>query len=406
MIFGDEIVAPSQSPNGVSIQLRSRSASRFDLVVWADGLHSQTGRLAFGPDEQFEKPLGYAVVACETQDYQPWHRISYGRCNMKSAPGLLRGRLLRKAGRPNIVEGFRGVQIDDDRLAEVLRSDAPLLKLYEGTIHGEGPAWQAMHDRLVWSDVPNRRLLGWYPDGHVEVLIDGTWFMNGNAVEADGTLVHCEHGRRCISRGGDYDREPEPIVTHYQGKRINSPNDVAVAPDGTIWFTDPTFGIIMPNQGALAEPELDHRSVYRFDPQTGDLNRMADFEEPNGLAFTADGATLYVSDTSLSLGEVPGHKAGTKHEIIAFDVGDGGTLSNRRFFCHTDHGYPDGFAVDARGWVWTSAADGVHIWSADRRKLGFVPTPAVVSNCTFGGADGRRLFIAATQYLLAIDLIG
>ena len=153
--------------------------------------------------------------------------------------------------------------------------------------------------------------------------------------------------------------QPEPIVTHYQGKRINSPNDVAVAPDGTIWFTDPTFGIIMPNQGALAEPELDHRSVYRFDPQTGDLRRMADFEEPNGLAFTADGATLYVSDTSLSLGEVPGHKAGTKHEIIAFDVGDGGTLSNRRFFCHTDHGYPDGFAVDARGWVWTSAADGV-----------------------------------------------
>jgi gluconolactonase len=133
---------------------------------------------------------------------------------------------------------------------------------------------------------------------------------------------------------------------------------------------------------------------------------MADFEQPNGLAFTADGATFYVSDTSLSLGEVPGHKAGTKHEIIAFDVGEGGTLSNRRFFCHTDHGYPDGFAIDARGWVWTSAADGVHIWSADRRKLGFVPTPSVASNCTFGGPDGRRLFIAATQYLFAIDLIG
>lgn len=325
---------------------------------------------------------------------------------MQSASDLLPGRLLRQAGPTKSVEGFRGIQIDDGQFSKVVSADAPLLMLYEGTIHGEGPAWQAMHDRLVWSDVPNRRLLGWYPDGHVEVLIDGTWFMNGNAVQADGTLVHCEHGRRCISKGGGYDREPEPIVSHYQGKRINSPNDVAVAPDGAIWFTDPTFGLIMPNQGALAEPELDHRSVYRFDPLTGDLKRMADFEEPNGLAFTADGATLYVSDTSLSLGEVPTHTAGTKHEIIAFDVGDGGTLSNRRFFCHTDHGYPDGFAVDARGWVWTSAADGVHIWSADRRKLGFVPTPAVVSNCTFGGRDGRRLFIAATQYLLAIDLIG
>ena len=210
----------------------------------------------------------------------------------------------------------------------------------------------------------------------------------------------------CHEAGGDYRMQPEPIVTHYLGKRINSPNDLAVASDGTIWFTDPTFGIIMPNQGAIVEPELDHRSVYRFDPASGDLARMADFDEPNGLAFTADGRTLYVSDTSISLGEVPGYDAGSKHEIIAFDVGDGGTLSNRRLFCHTDHGYPDGFSVDARGWVWTTAADGVHIWSADRRKLGFIPTPAVASNCTFGGADGRRLFIAATNYLLAIDLIG
>lgn len=325
---------------------------------------------------------------------------------MQLSSDLLPERLLREAGTPKSIQGFRDIQIDDARLSKVVSADAPLLMLYEGTIHGEGPAWQGMHDRLVWSDVPNRRLLGWYPDGRVEVLIDGTWFMNGNAVEADGTLVHCEHGRRCISRGGDYDSEPEPIITHYKGKRINSPNDVAVAPDGAIWFTDPTFGIIMPNQGALAEPELNHRSVYRLDSHSGDLKRMADFEQPNGLAFTADGATLYVSDTSLSLGEVPGHKAGTKHEIIAFDVGDGGTLGNRRFFCHTDHGYPDGFVVDGRGWVWTSAADGVHIWSPDQRKLGFVPTPAVVSNCTFGGHDGRRLFIAATQYLLAIDLIG
>ena len=316
------------------------------------------------------------------------------------------GRLLQTARAPSALEGFRGIQIDDDRLAEILAPETPLLKLYEGTIHGEGPAWQAMQHRLVWSDVPNRRLLAWYPDGHVEVEINGTWFMNGNAVEADGSLVHCEHGRRCISRGGDYRTAPEPIVTHYRGKRINSPNDVAVAPDGTIWFTDPIFGIIMPNQGALAEPELNHHSVYRFDPSTGDLARMADFEEPNGLAFDSDGRTLYVSDTSLSLGEVPGHSAGTKHEIVAFDVDEGGKLINRRFFCHTDHGYPDGFAVDKRGWVWTSAADGVHIWSNDRRKLGFIPIPVVASNCTFGGADGQRLFIAATQYLLAIDLTG
>jgi gluconolactonase len=106
----------------------------------------------------------------------------------------------------------------------------------------------------------------------------------------------------------------------------------------------------------------------------------------------------------LALGEIPGGQTGTKHEIIAFNVAADGTLSNRRFFCHTDHGYPDGFLVDERGWIWTTAADGIHIWSPERERLGFVRTPAVASNCALGGSNGRRLFIAATQYLLAIDL--
>jgi len=326
---------------------------------------------------------------------------------MNTSHSLLPGRLLRRTGPAALVQDFRGVQIDDERLAAVLARDAPLLRLYEGTLHGEGPVWQPARDRLLWSDVPNRRLLGWYPDGHVEVVIDGTYFMNGNALDAQGGVVHCEHGRRCISRssgGCDDGAMPEPIVTHYQGKRLNSPNDVTVAADGAVWFTDPTFGILMPNQGSVVEPELDHRSVYRFDTITKHLTRMADFEQPNGVRFSPDGRTLYVSDTSLSLDEIPGSQTGTKHEIIAFDVAADGALSNRRFFCHTDHGYPDGFLVDARGWIWTTAADGIHIWSPGRERLGFVRTPAVASNCALGGQNGRRLFIAATQYLLAIDL--
>jgi gluconolactonase len=320
---------------------------------------------------------------------------------------LLPGRLLRRAGPPELVERFQGVQIDDACLAVVLAPEAPLLRLYEGTLHGEGPVWQATHHRLVWSDVPNRRVLGWYPDGHVDVVIDATYFINGNALDGQGRLVHCEHGRRCISRSNQNDTEGttlEPIVTHFEGKRLNSPNDLTVAGNGAIWFTDPTFGILMPNQGSLVEPELDHRSVYRFDAVTGQLNRMADFEQPNGLRFSSDGRTLYVSDTSLSLNEIPGPQTGTKHEIIAFDVAADGALTNRRFFCHTDHGYPDGFLVDRRGWVWTTAADGIHIWSSEQERIGFIPTPAVASNCVLGGDDGRRLFIAATQYLLAIDL--
>ena len=316
---------------------------------------------------------------------------------------LLPGRLLRRAGAPVPVEGFPGVQIDDPRLAEVLSAEAPLLCLYEGTLHGEGPVWEPAEGCLYWSDVPNRRLLKWHPDGQVTVAIDGTYFMNGNALDARGRLVHCEHGRRCISRSHQ-DGNVEPIVTHFEGKRLNSPNDITVAADGTIWFTDPTFGLLMPNQGSLAEPELDHRSVYQFDPSTKELRRMADFEQPNGLFFSPDGKILYVSDTALSLNEIPGPQTGRTHEIQAFDVAADGSLSGRRFFCHTDHGYPDGFKVDARGWVWTTAGDGIHIIAPDRTPLGFIPTASVCSNCAFGGPDKKRLYIAATEFLLAIDL--
>ena len=330
---------------------------------------------------------------------------------MTQDASLLPGRLLRKPGPPKPVEGFLGVQIDDARLAEVLRPDAELLCLYEGTLHGEGTIWDTPRNRLVWSDVPNRRLLGWYPDiGHVEVVIDGTYFMNGNALDAEGQLVHCEHGRRCISRsngsGGDgRDGGADPIVTHDEGKRLNSPNDITVAADGAIWFTDPTFGLLMPSQGSVVEPELDHRSVYRFDPRDGSLRRMADFDEPNGLFFAPDGRTLYVSDTALSLNEIPGdHRKGSTHEIIAFDVAGDGSLSNRRFFCHTDHGYPDGFKVDARGWVWTTSGDGIHIFAPDRTRLGFLATPEPCANCAFGGPGMSRLFVACYKHLLAIDL--
>ncbi len=210
--------------------------------------------------------------------------------------------------------------------------------------------------------------------------------------------------RRCISRSEGGPGQPEPIVTHYEGRRLNSPNDVTVAADGAIWFTDPTFGILMPNQGSVVDPELDHRSVYRFDPRDGLLGRMADFEQPNGLAFSPDGRTLYVSDTALSLGEIPHAGTGKTHEIIAFDVGEAGARSNRRFFCHTDHGYPDGFRVDRRSWVWTTAGDGIHVWSPERVRLGYIPTSQTASNCAFGGAGMTRLFIAATTVLLAIDL--
>jgi gluconolactonase len=319
---------------------------------------------------------------------------------------LLPGRCLRRPRPPQAAADFTGVRIDDARLADVLAAEASLLVLHEGAVHAEGPAWQASHRRLLFSDVPNRRINAWYEaDGRVDAVVDPAWFPNGNAVAADGSVYHCEHGRRCISRSDPaMDDEPVPVITHFEGRRLNSPNDVAVAPDGSVWFTDPVFGIVMPSQGALAPAELSHRSLYRFDPATRALVRMADFEQPNGLAFSPDGRTVYVTDTSIALGEAPGCAPGTRHEIEAFTVGADGILAERRFFCSPEHGNPDGLAVDSRGWVWSSAADGVHVWSTRQEHLGCIPTCETVCNLTFGGSDGRRLFIAASTRLLAIDL--
>jgi len=307
------------------------------------------------------------------------------------------GRTLRHPGPPENLSAWPGVQISDQRLAAALSPEASLVVLYDGTVHGEGPAWDRLAGRLLWSDVVNRRVLGWFPDGRVETMIDRTCFINGNAFLPDGrNMVHCEHGRRCISRSTP-DGEPIPWITHYEGRRFNSPNDVTVAADGAVWFSDPTFGITMPKEGCLAEPELDYRSVYRVDPASDEVCRMADFEQPNGLAFSPDGRVLYVSDTSRA-GD------GGRHEIQAFDV-TGLELSNRRVFCRIENGIPDGFAVDRRGWIWTTAGDGIHVFAPeDGAPLGFIPTPRTAGNCCFGGPDFRTLFIAAESQLLAIDL--
>ena len=304
---------------------------------------------------------------------------------------------LQHPGSPTSVSDFPGIQIDDPRLAAVVDPDAPLLVLYDQLLHSEGPVWEPKRQRLIFSDIPGRRVLAWYPDGRVEVAIDAVPFINGNALDRDGHLIHCEHGRRCISRSDGADGFPAPIVTHFDGKRLNTPNDLTTAADGAIWFTDPVFGLMFPKQGCLAEPELDHRSLYRFDPATGDLRRMADFDQPNGLAFSPDGALLYVSDTSRSIG-------GPTHDVVTFDVGPDGDLSNRSFFCHTEHGVPDGFLVDIRGWLWMTAGDGLHVYAPDRTRLGFIPTPTTAANCALGGTDGRRLFITAETNLFALDL--
>ena len=298
---------------------------------------------------------------------------------------------VRPPGPPSRVEDAGAPVAYDPRFTEVIGTDAALLSLYDQALFSEGPVWWGARGMLVWSDIEGRRVLGWHSDGAVDVVLDATPFTNGNAVDAESRLLHCEHGRRCISRT-DPGGATTVLVSCFEGRRLNSPNDLVVGPDGAIWFTDPTYGIQNPRQGCPAAPELDHRSVYRYDPRTGTLARMADLDQPNGIGFAPDGRTLYVSDS-----------AEDRHEIVACDVGADGALTGRRVFRTIEPGVPDGFAVDARGWVWTSSGSGVQVFAADGAPLGLIPTPHTCSNCTFG-PDGRRLFITGEESLWAIDL--
>ena len=193
----------------------------------------------------------------------------------------------------------------------------------------------------------------------------------------------------------------EIVVDSYQGRRFNSPNDIVVKRDGTIWFTDPPYGIVSDYEGHRAESQLQDNYVFRFDPTTGGIDIVSDFvEEPNGLAFSPDESVLYVSDTSAALRrDGSGH-----HHIVAFDVLDGRTLARPRVFAVVEPGLSDGFRVDTRGWVYTSSADSVQIYHPDGTRLAKIPVPEKVGNLTFGGPQRDELYIAASTSLYRIRL--
>lgn len=303
--------------------------------------------------------------------------------------------LLRRPGPPAPVSHIDPPRASDPRFSEAVPHHARLISLYDQATFCEGPTWWPARDILVWSDIEGRRVLGWHTDGCVRVVIDATPFINGNAVDRNGDLIHCEHGNRRLSRTTP-DGRYGALVETYEGRRFNAPNDVICAADGALWFSDPGYGLRQPKQGVLAEPDLDHRSVYRFDPTSGIVRRMADLGQPNGLAFAPDGRTLYVSDTSRTEG-------GDGHTIYAFPVGDDQSLGAPSVFATVEPGVPDGFCVDRRGWIWTSSEAGVQVFSAEGHRLGLIPTPQVCSNCCFG-PDEARLFITSKEHLYALDL--
>lgn len=290
------------------------------------------------------------------------------------------------------------IEIYDDRLRSLVRPDASLQKLATDTVHSEGPVYFHEDDSLVWSDAHGNRLLRWSnPDG-VSVLRDPSDYQSGNYRDLDGRLVACSSGLRAIIRC-DRDGECKVLVDSYHGKRLNSPNDLVVKSDGTIWFTDPPYGITEPNQGYGGQQEQPGCFVYRFDPETGEIDAIVtDMVRPNGLAFSPDENLLYVSDTAaFNIPDGP-------HHIRVYEVVNGRRVTNGCVFAVIEPGQPDGLRVDEGGNIFTSSQDSVQVYAPDGSRLGKIMVPEVVANLTFGGAERDRLFITAGTSLYAIDL--
>ena len=289
-------------------------------------------------------------------------------------------------------------ELIDERFSKLVFGNVHVEKLYTGCRWAEGPAYFAAGRYFVWSDIPNNRMMRWdETDGSVSVFRQPCNHTNGHTVDHDGRLVSCEHLGRCISRT-EPDGSRKVLVSEYRGKRFNSPNDLVVKSDGSIWFSDPSYGIDSEYEGDAAPREIDGCCVYRFDPKTGEINAVAkDFVLPNGLAFSPDESLLYIVDSGVS------HvKEGPRHIRVFRISGDGRSLSGGEVFATCDFGMFDGLRLDTNGNIWAGAGDGVRCYAADGKLLGKVLIPEVVSNVCFGGPKRNRLFICATTSIYAV----
>jgi len=279
----------------------------------------------------------------------------------------------------------------DDTFRSLIESGAELQKLADGCIWAEGPVWIPNESALVWSDVRSNREWRWTAAGGASVFREPSNHANGHTLDRNGNIITCEHSSNSVTRR-EADGTYTTLVKEYRGGRFNSPNDVVVKSDGTIWFTDPPYGILSNSEGFKRDSEIGANYVYRLDPESGEVTIAADqFDRPNGLTFSPDESILYIADT------------GEPRNIRMMDVGDDGSLSNLRFFAAPEPPASDGLRVDQFGNIWTSAGDGVQVFSSEGVLLGRIPVPEKTANCEFGGENGTTLFITASTSLYSIE---
>jgi gluconolactonase len=291
-----------------------------------------------------------------------------------------------------------GYEIRDPRFRACINGNAHVERLWTGGRWCEGPAWFAAGRYLVWSDIPNDRMMRFdETDGSVSVFRQPASNSNGNTVDWQGRLLTCEHLARRVTRT-EHDGSVTVLADRFGGRRFNSPNDLVVKSDASVWFTDPPYGILSDYEGRRAEQEIGTCQVYRVGPDGAVRQMTQDFMKPNGIAFSSDEKTLYVSDTGAS------HDPDGPRHIRRFAVGEDGSLSGGDVFAVCDHGSFDGFRIDRDGRLWSSAGDGVHCFDPDGTLLGKILIPEVVANVTFGGTKLNRLFICATTSLYSVML--
>jgi gluconolactonase len=292
------------------------------------------------------------------------------------------------------------VEILDAAFARYRVFNAAVERLATGFRWCEGPVWFGDGRYLLWSDIPNDRILRWDEEsGAVGLYRRPSGFANGNTRDRQGRLVTCEHGGRRVTRT-EHDGAITVLADAFEGRRLNSPNDVVTAADGAVWFTDPPFGIGGFYEGVRAEPELP-QNVYRLDPVTGALEAVAtDLAGPNGLCFSPDGRVLYLVES----------RGQPTRRIVAYDVVAGRTLRDRRVLIDAGPGTPDGLRCDVDGNLWCGwgmgddALDGVMVFNPDGRPIGRIRLPERCANLCFGGRHRNRLFMAASQSLYAVHV--